>query len=455
MSEELLAGTGRALRHRLATAQADGRAPAMVAGVTRDAGPRWFGAHGGTGAEPLDETVGFRIGSITKTFTAVLVMRLRDEGRLDLADPIGRHVPEARPGEVTVAQLLAHTAGLIAEPPGAWWERTPGTLRPDVASMLGADPMVHEAGRRFHYSNPGYGLLGTLVERLRGKPWAEALADEILGPLYMHDTGPTPPTRHARGWATHPWADTLLPEPAEDYGALNPAGVLWSTVADLCGWATFLLEGSPQVLSRGTLEEMRRPAAPPEATDPAGGYGLGIQLTRNDGRDLTGHGGSVPGFLASLWVSPADDIGAVVMCNTTAGVAISGLAADLVRIVAEREPRIPAAWEPRSDPALLEIAGPWYWGPAPLAIRVRAGHDLEPTGLAARARATRLRPNDDGTWTGLDGYYAGERLTVVRDASGAVTHLDLGTFVLTREPYDPKSPVPGGVDPDGWRSPRS
>jgi hypothetical protein len=77
---------------------------------------------------------------------------------------------------------------------------------------------------------------------------------------------------------------------------------------------------------------------------------------------------------------------------------------------------------------------------------------LEISPLSGGSRATRLRPEPDGTWIGLEGYYAGERLRVVRDADGAVTHLDLGTFVLTRAPYDPDAPVPGGVDPGGWRA---
>src|SRR5690242_4066121 len=158
VDEDLLPDTRRALLHRLATAQVEGRAPAIVAGVVRAGEPRWFASRGTADGDgtPADEHVAFRIGSITKTFTAVLVLRLRDEGRLDLADPIGRHLPEARAGDVTVAQLLAHTSGLAAEPPGPWWERTAGALRPDLPSILGDDPVVHAAGRRFHYSNPGF-----------------------------------------------------------------------------------------------------------------------------------------------------------------------------------------------------------------------------------------------------------------------------------------------------------
>ncbi|MGP3999981.1 DUF7586 domain-containing protein, partial [Streptomyces sp. 8N706] len=124
-----------------------------------------------------------------------------------------------------------------------------------------------------------------------------------------------------------------------------------------------------------------------------------------------------------------------------------------VRIVAEREPRIPAPWKPlpEADAELLALTGPWYWGPAPYVVRLAAGRALELAPLADTGRASRFRAEEDGTWTGLDGYYAGETLRVVRAADGSVTHLDLGSFVFTRRPYDAGAPVPGGVDPNGWR----
>lgn len=452
MSDDtLLPGTQRALLHRLAAAQVEGRAPAMVAGIVRDGELRWSAGRGEVAGTEPDRKVGFMIGSITKTFTAVLVMRMRDDGLLDLGDPLGRHLPDVRAADVTVAQLLSHTAGIASEPPGPWWERTPGALRPDLAAQFDDHYAKHPPGRRFHYSNPGYGLLGALVERLRGVPWLEAAKSELLEPLGMADTGLTPPAGHASGWAVHPWADLVLPEPLHDYGVMAPAGAFWSTAADLGRWASFLIDGDERILATDSLDEMRQPASPPEPTEPGGGYGLGLEIVREDGRDFVGHGGSLPGFLAGLWVSPADGVGAVVLCNTTAGVAISSVGRELVTIVAEQEPRIPSAWKASSDPDLVELAGPWYWGPAPLALRVRTGRDLDLTMLRSQRRATRLRPQPDGTWLGLDGYFAGERLRVVRDADGRVVHLDLGTFVLTRTPYDPDGDVPGGVDAAGWR----
>jgi D-alanyl-D-alanine carboxypeptidase len=449
----LLPCTRRALLHRLAAGQVDGRAPSLVGAVVRDGRPVWSGGRGEVAGRPPDERVRYRIGSLTKTFTAVLVMRLRDEGRLDLGDPVERHVPGTGVGDLTVAHLLAHVGGIASEPPGPWWERTPGALRPELPDVLGHDPVRHPAGRRYHYSNPGYALLGAIVERLRGHSWEDALRAEILRPLGMTDTVGVSERGHATGWAVHPWADALLPEPTEDYGPMAPAGQLWSTAADLCRWAAFLCAGDDRVLSADTLAEMRAPAAPPEGPDPVAGYGLGLQLLQRDGRTLSGHTGSVPGYLAALWVSPDDRVGALALTNATVGPTIGDIAADLLRIVLDREPRIPEPWRPESDTAadVLAVTGPWYWGPAPLLLRLRTGRALELRFLAGSGRATRLRPEPDGTWTGLDGYFAGEKLRVVRGPDGAVNHLDIGTFVLTRGPYDPAAAVPGGVDPAGWR----
>jgi CubicO group peptidase (beta-lactamase class C family) len=453
--EELLPGTRRALLHRIAVAQAEGRAPSLVAAVVRDRRAVWHGSRTSVDGHGPDENVQYRIGSITKTFTAVLVLRLRDEGVLDLGDPLEKHLPGTGAGEATVAELLAHTSGLAAESPAPWWERTPGTLRPELADVLGEQPFRHPVGRRFHYSNPGYTLLGALVEKLRGAPWEEVLRREVLGPLGLDRTSAQPRMPHAGGWAVHPWADAMLPEPVEDLGRMAPAGQLWSTTADLARFAVFLAHGDDRVLGAQSVREMRTPAAPTEASDVGDGatYGLGLQIQHRDGRLLTGHSGSLPGFLANLTISVADDVAAVVLANCTSGPLVSVVGADLVRIVAEAEPRIPAAWRPLRDvdASVLELAGQWYWGTHAVALRLTADGlvSLEP--LSGNGRRSRFRANGDGTWTGLEGYYAGELLKAVRRPDGSVSHLDLGSFVFTRQPYDVGARVPGGVDPEGWR----
>jgi hypothetical protein len=227
------------------------------------------------------------------------------------------------------------------------------------------------------------------------------------------------------------------------------AGDLWSTAADLCRFAAFLHDGDDRVLTAATLAEMRAHAAPPSGGD---GYGFGIQILERGDRTLFGHGGSMPGFLATLWVSPDDGLGAVTLSNATAGPTIGEIAADLIEIVASREPRLPERWKPQAGigPELLALTGLWYWGPRATVLRVLSPDTLELTPASGPGRGSRFRASGDGTWTAFDGYYTGETLRLVPAADGVAEHLDLGTFVFTREPYGPGSPVAARPHEDGW-----
>jgi CubicO group peptidase (beta-lactamase class C family) len=441
MVEPVLPSTARALLARTARVQRDGRAPSLLAGVVRGGGLAWSTGRGDV-AEPHDD-VQYRLGSISKTVTALVVMRLRDEGRLGLDDRLEQHVPGTPLGERTVGQLLSHLAGAGSESPGGWWERVPGGSLEDL--RLTGEDVVLGAARRFHYSNLGYGLLGELVARHRQRPWEDVVRDEVLEPLGMVRTTPRPSGRAAAGSAVHPWADVVLPEPEHDAGVMAAAGQLWATLADLARLASFLIGDTGDVLSAATLEEMTAPAGVDSSAAGWSAYGLGLQVLRVDGHVLVGHGGSMPGFLAGVFVDRAEQAGAVTLANTTSGLdpLVPGLLADL----RAAEPRVVEAWTP-SEPALpLDLLGVWFWGPTPHVLRAQAGGLLHLGPLPGRGgRASRFAPRPDGTWVGLDGYYAGETLRIAPD------HLDLATFVFTRTPYDPEAPVPGGVDEAGWQA---
>lgn len=445
----LLPQTVRTLTHRLARTQAECRLPSLIGAVVHDGALKWTGAAGLVDGVPPTTDTRYRIGSITKTFTAVLVLRLRDQGRLDLADPVGDHVPNTPVGDRTIASLLAHTSGLQAETAGDWWERTGGVSFSDLLAPLDEGALVHPADRVHHYSNLGYAVLGELVQRHRGVSWMEALRDEVLRPLELHQTSYGPETPHADGFAVHPWADLVLPEPAgiHDAGSMAPAGQLWASITDLARWARFLAGDTGDVLDDDSLEEMRQPIALSD-DDWSVAHGLGVQVFRRGERRWVGHGGSMPGFLALVLADPDARAGSCVAANATAG--IDGVCADLLDVVLQAEPRLPEAWAPAEVPEdVLPALGPWYWGPTPLALRWRDGH-LRITALDGQTRESRFVRDEDG-WIGLDGYYRGERLRLVPDDAGGVSHLELASFVFTRAPYDPEAPVPGGVDADGWR----
>ncbi|MFC7657533.1 serine hydrolase domain-containing protein [Pseudonocardia benzenivorans] len=294
------------------------------------------------------------------------------------------------------------------------------------------------AARRFHYSNLGFGLLGELVARVRGRAWSDVARDEVLLPLGMTRTTPRPVPPAAQGWAVHPWADVRQPEPEHDAVVMAPAGQLWASAADLARLGAFLIGDTGEVLAPATLEEMVLPSGV-DSGDTVGwsSYGLGVQVRRVEGRRSSGTAARCPGS------SPA--------CGSTATrprvrsrwrtppPVSTGLPAALIADVKAAEPTVVGAWAPAPSPVPLELLGPWYWGPSPYALRAIPGGLLHLGGLGRPGRASRFRPGPDGTWIGMDGYFAGETLRLDPVA------LNLATFVFTRTPYDPAAPVPGGT----------
>jgi CubicO group peptidase (beta-lactamase class C family) len=458
------------LDHLLAAAQADGRLPSVAAGLVRGGELVWSGAagtvDGRADGRAADDDTQYRMGSITKTFVAVCVLRLRDAGRLELTDRFGAHVPGSALDDVSLEQLLTHAAGTQAETPGPWWERTPGgDWDALVASPVG---QRFRAGRRFHYSNVGYAALGRLLEVHHGRGWFEVVRDELLEPLGMTRTTTRPSGSAACGLAVHPFADVLLPEPEHDGGAMAPAGQLWTTVPDLARWATFLGGETGGLLTAETLAEM---VEPHHVVDDPGqpwvaAHGLGFQVWNVGGSRFAGHGGSMPGFLAGLRVrldagvqggssAPGGDTalgapgdGVVLLTNTTASTGTRSILDQLLDGLARHEPAPVEPWSAGGDPALLELVGTWHWGPATVTATVSKGHLV--LGEPGTGRGARFRATGADAWVGLEAYYAGEPLRVVRRGDGSVSHLDLASFRFTRTPYDPQADVPGGVDEQGW-----
>jgi CubicO group peptidase (beta-lactamase class C family) len=424
--------TAAALFAEVAAAQSEGRLPSVNAGVIRDGGLVWTGSRGrfatADGALPGPD-VQYRIGSITKTLTAILVMQCRDDGLLSLNDAVGKHLPGIAFGDLTIRHLLAHSGGMNAEPSGPWWERNPGVTFDELTAAMDDSHAVGPADRRHHYSNLGYGLLGEIVARLRGASWWELVQERILDPLELRRTSYFPAGSSAQGFSVHPFSGQLVPEPSYDAGAMAPAGQLWSTIEDLARYAMFWIDPVNEVLSRDSVEEMAAPAAADPREGLTASYGLGLRLIADDPHLLIGHTGSMPGFLAGLFVDRVRRVGAVTLGNATYG-RVASLAPDLVRILTSYEPPIAQEWVP--EPALTqgdEILGHWYWGNTPLTISACAGILQLSGGLT-----TRLTPLGPDLYQGRDGYLAGENLHVIRQGD-AISHLNVASFILTRTPY--------------------
>ncbi|MCX6395155.1 MAG: serine hydrolase [Propionibacteriales bacterium] len=403
--------------------QGESRLPSVVGGTVQDGRLTWSGLAGdgdGVGTQ-------YRIGSITKTVTAVLVLQCRDDGLLDLDDPVGRFIPETGYRDASVRSLLTHSSGMQAEPVGSWWERSPGTGFSDLVARNGVEGQVLRPGTAFHYSNLGFALLGECVARLRSADWWTLARTRLLEPLGMTRTTYDPlPGAHATGRSVGHFTGTLSTEPHEDTGAMAPAGQLWSTLADLALWLDFLALGRPGILEATSLDAM---ATPGIAED----YGLGLRLLKlEDGRRLVGHTGSMPGFLATAFVDRSTREGVVALANATTGVSTDALARALV---VGQEPYDGEAWSPSGHvpERAAELLGLWFWGNT--AHEVRWTNQLLELWTIADAELSDRFVVEPDRIRGIQGYLLGETLIVQRDDQGLPVAFECATFVFTRTPY--------------------
>jgi CubicO group peptidase (beta-lactamase class C family) len=426
----------RDLRRRLAEAQSEARLPSVSAAVARRGDLAFTGAVG----DPAPDTdVQYRMGSITKTFTAVLVLQLRDEGLLSLADPLERHLPGTPAGNATVRDLLGHLSGLTQEPPGDFWEAVPGRPGAELLAGIGAEELVLPARRAWHYSNLAYGLLGLVVERIRQVAYAEALRARVLDPLELRRTTYDPVAPYATGYRVHPYADELREEPHADTGAMAPAGQLWSTPSDLACWGSFLAQPTAGVLAPDTVEEMCEPVAIGDPRSWTTGYGLGLQLYRRGERVYAGHGGSMPGFVAGLAVARGEAVAVAAMANAWQGVNAALLALQLAEQVLDDDPQV-TPWRPEETPAaFVEVLGSWWYRGVELVLYVRGGrlHLRRASDLTGEG-AESFVPEGPDRYRGVDGGDRGELMRVRRDDAGAPVVLDLATWLLTRQLDDPR-----------------
>ncbi|MGH3743700.1 MAG: serine hydrolase domain-containing protein [Mycobacteriales bacterium] len=434
------------LSRRLRQAQADQRLPAVSAEVRRGPDRLWSDAvHAGP-------QHAFRIGSITKTFTAALVMQCRDDGLLSLEDRVADHLDVRLDTGVTIRRALSHLAGLQREPADDVWAGGPVPDEATLLAGLARAEQVLPPARRFHYSNLAFALLGQVVAACRGTSWESALSERLLQPLGLTRTSVTPGEPFASGGFTEPWSDHVRTEPMFATGAVGPAAQLWSTASDVARWGVFLTDPDPAVLAPSTAEEMAEVAVMADSQRWNVAYGLGLMLFRRGDRILVGHGGAMPGFLAAVVADPETHTSAAVLTAAGRGATPDELAMALLEESLDADPPPVKAWQP-ADPAPADVRpllGHWWTEGMEL---VFSWHDRLEARVAAapswRAPAvfTRLA-GDPECWRTVSGREAGELLRVVRSADGAVTSLHWATYALTRDPTPFADLLGAGPRPD-------
>lgn len=438
-------GVRRHLRRVVAERQSTFRVPGIAAGVARDGHLVWSTGAGAADLSRPDqaptEDTQFLVASNTKAFTAVLVMALRDEGRLSLDDTVERFVPESTHGAITIRQMLSHTTGMQREPVGDVWDTLAWPDRTELVQGWNDAERILRPYHRWHYSNLVFSMLGEIVARIEGREWSESLQARILDPLEMRRTTIGPAADAAVGYFVPPYSDVPVIEPVVDVRAIAPAAALASTLADLTTWGSFLASPVEEILSADTLEEMCQPQIMADLQGWRLAWGLGLMLRRADGRTWVGHDGAMPGHLTSLQVHRESKTVAVALMNSSSAPDPSALALQLGNHVVEHEPAEPEPWRPGTSvpPAFDGVLGRWFSEGRPFTFSVRRGR------LEARVDSDRGGPTDPppsvfteferDRYRTVSGRETGELLRINRDAAGAITHLSWATYRFTREPY--------------------
>ena len=414
--------------------------PSVSACVFRDGEILWQRALGLADVHARETATAdhaYRIGSITKTFTAVAIMQLVVAGDVELDAPLRAYLPEA-PAGPTVRLALSHLAGVQRETPGADWETMHAPTREELLAGLAGAELVARPGRLWHYSNLVFAVLGEIVARAGGASYADVLRARVLDPLELRRTGMRPEGPRATPYFVEPYTDRVRVEPDPEVTELTgAAGWLWSTSGDLARWGSFIASGDAAVLALEHLDEMARVHAMVDEERWTVGWGLGLALVRRGDRVFTCHDGAMPGFLAGLAVQRAERTGAVVLVNSGAQVEPLRLALDLTEPVLDALPQPPAAWSPAGAvPDELEpLLGRWWTEGDEVVLSHRGGRfQAELVGGPEGRSISYLEPAGDDSWRVVEGREHGEVLRAVRDPDGGVRKLYFASYPLTRQP---------------------
>lgn len=324
----------------------DGKLAHVVAGGIRETRTR----------APVDTSTVFRIASMSKSFAALAILQLRDEGKLSLDDPVARHVPEfaslryasSDAPRITIRHLLTHSAGFPEDNP--WGDQQLDATEDAFSAMMRRGiPFSTAPGTAYEYSNYGFAVLGRIVTNVSGVPYAQYLRERILQPLGMNSTTlesrDVNPNRLAYGYRVQD-GEWLL-EPALPDGAFGVMGGMLTTPADLTRWVAYMLDAWParsdddydshsgptpagdraRPVQRSSVREMQQMQRYGSAftnitadaqTLVASGYGYGLGVSENcDFRHIVAHTGGLPGYGSIMRWLPEHGVGIIALGSLT------------------------------------------------------------------------------------------------------------------------------------------
>ena len=337
------------------------RLPALSVALVDDQRVVWsagFGFEDARRTKPASADTVYRVGSVSKLFTDIGIMRLVERKQIDIDAPVSKYLPEFAPknpfdkGEVTLRHLMTHRSGLIRESPvGNYFDPTGPTLEKTVRSVNGLD-LVYPPGTKIKYSNAAIAAVGYVLEKTQGQRFETYLKKDVLDTLGMTASAfeATPEVKkhlaEAVMWSYH---GREFPAPTFELG-MSPAGSMYAPVGDLAKFMKCLFNGGKAgdkvLLKPETLDEMFKPQF--TAPGGTGGFGIGFMVSEWEGRKRIGHGGAVYGFATDLSMLPKEKLGVIVTNSRDVANAVSTrIADDALRLML-------AAKEGKSLPKLVQ-----------------------------------------------------------------------------------------------------
>lgn len=359
----------------------------------------------------------FRIGSITKQFTAAAILLLQEKGKLSVNDPACTYLADCpeiwKP--VTIHQLLSHTSGIanFTALPEFRAKKTEDLKPYDVLAMVKSLPLRSTPGEKFEYSNTNYTILGLVIEKTAGRSYDAFLKEHIFVPLKLTDTGYDFGKERlpvsALGYSKR--GDEVVPASAISMQVPYAAGALYSTVGDLYKWQEALLGG--KLLKKESLTAMLTPNL--------NGYGYGIGKGTAAGRERIAHAGGIDGFSSNIAILPAEKIVVIVLLNSDAVIGAQ-ISRDLEAIVFGEKYAVPQERRVVSvDPKLLEsYAGKYQVAPGLVfnIVRTSNGLTFQPTGQPTPAEM--FAESDSKFFLKV----VDAQITFVKNTEGKVTGLE-------------------------------
>jgi CubicO group peptidase (beta-lactamase class C family) len=394
-----------------------------------------------TGTPATPDTL-FRIGSVTKMFTAAVLVTLAEERQIELHAPIGRYVKglNSKLSQITAHQLMSHTAGMTDESPSDYGSHDNPALAAFVRSLKD-DQFFTEPGEIFSYSNPGFDVAGFLIEEVGGKPYADQMVERFFRPLGMNRTTfrPTMAMTYplSQGHDASEKAKPTVIRPFGDNVAGWPDGFMFSSVNDLARFAIAFMDGGKidgkQVLTTSVITKLSTPYADIHSHFgfENGRYGYGLFVHDHRGVRVIWHAGLIPGFGALLQMVPTERFAVIVLANKS-GSLLNRTAEKAMELMLPLKAKTEA--KPKqalaiSDAEISEYVGTFTNKPESAEILMKEG------------RLVLKRENGEFAITTIGNYRfsfikpsesQAEEFVLVRGADGRVKYLHIGRHALRK-----------------------